>query len=598
MEALRGYASQEGYEVLEEVSDAGQSGATLERPGMDRVRDLVRSGGITAVLAQDRDRFAREPAYLYLLRQEFAEYGTTLKALNDRGDGNPEGELTDGILDQLAKFERAKMAERTRRGRVRKAREGKPRLGGPPSYGFKHNDSKDGYEIEPDEMRVVWRIFYMAGVEGRSLHGIKRILEHEGIPSPRGGKYWHQPSIKNIVCGDIYVRYTFDEVRKLVAQEVASKLDPDKCYGIWWWGRRKTKRLYGTGHGRQEGKRYTRRRSLTYRDHNEWIALPVPDAGIPREWVETARGATKDNRRPSNAGHRFWELSGGIIHCGGCGCRMRTQKAVNPAGKKYFYYSCPTRARYEKEACPEGRKNHNAPRMENLVWEAIRDYLQDPVQLRSDLERMIELEREGMRGDPEKEAKVWASKLAELDLKRTRFQHAYAEDAISLDDLKTRLAELDEERKLAKRELATLKDTREYIDELERDAEAVLEEQVRMTPEALDTLAPEERHQFYKLLRLKVVAYADGIPEIQLPFSRGAGCLSSEKNSTPLRDRNSVSRWQEDHPGCVYTTTFISAMLVSSLLVCAVSRRPTCLAAGQPTHKGYPAPSSGVHRHA
>jgi len=116
LEALRDYADRERYEVLEEVSDPGQSGASLERPGMDRVRDLVAAGGVSVVLAQDRDRFAREPAYLYLLRQEFAEYGCTLRALNDRGDESPEGELTDGILDQLAKFERAKTAERTRRG--------------------------------------------------------------------------------------------------------------------------------------------------------------------------------------------------------------------------------------------------------------------------------------------------------------------------------------------------------------------------------------------------------------------------------------------------------------------------------------------------
>jgi site-specific DNA recombinase len=60
------------------------------------------------VLAQDRDRIAREPAYHYLLRQEFEEHGTRIRALNDRGDESPEGELTDGILDQLAKFERAK----------------------------------------------------------------------------------------------------------------------------------------------------------------------------------------------------------------------------------------------------------------------------------------------------------------------------------------------------------------------------------------------------------------------------------------------------------------------------------------------------------
>src|SRR5215212_7737361 len=125
MEALRGYAAREGYEVLEEVVDPGQSGASLERPGMDRVRDLVAAGGVSAVLAQDRDRFSREPAYTYLLRREFEEHGCELRALNDKGDGSPEGDLTDGILDQLAKYERAKIAERSRRGKLRKAREGR-----------------------------------------------------------------------------------------------------------------------------------------------------------------------------------------------------------------------------------------------------------------------------------------------------------------------------------------------------------------------------------------------------------------------------------------------------------------------------------------
>src|SRR5918911_2010742 len=103
LEALREYADREGYEVLEEVSDPGQSGASLERPGMDRVRDLVAVGGVSVVLAQDRDRFAREPAYLYVLREEFALRGARLRALNDRGDGSPEGELTTGILDQIAR---------------------------------------------------------------------------------------------------------------------------------------------------------------------------------------------------------------------------------------------------------------------------------------------------------------------------------------------------------------------------------------------------------------------------------------------------------------------------------------------------------------
>jgi hypothetical protein len=159
--------------------------------------------------------------------------------------------------------------------------------------------------------------------------------------------------------------------------------------------------------------------------------------------------------------------------------------------------------------------------------EAVRAILSDPEELRADLERMIELERESMRGDPEQEAKMQASKLAELDHRRTRFQHAYAEDAISLDDLKTRLAELEEERKLA-----SPRDKSERIEELERDAKAVLEDRARVAPEALVNLTPEQRHQFYELLRLKVIAPADGVLEIQLPFRRGAACSPSEKNVT------------------------------------------------------------------
>ncbi len=124
VERLRDHAASEGYEVLEEVLDPGQSGASLQRPGLDHVRDLVAGGGVSVVFAQNRDRFAREPAHLYLLKQEFGEHETSIRALNDRGDDSPEGELTDGILDQLAKFERAKTAERTRRGKLRRAREG------------------------------------------------------------------------------------------------------------------------------------------------------------------------------------------------------------------------------------------------------------------------------------------------------------------------------------------------------------------------------------------------------------------------------------------------------------------------------------------
>jgi site-specific DNA recombinase len=89
LERGREWAAEEGRKVLAEIEDPGQSGATLERPGMDWIRDRVALGGVGVVWAQDRDRFAREPAYLYLLGREFEEYGTKLRADNDRGDDSP-----------------------------------------------------------------------------------------------------------------------------------------------------------------------------------------------------------------------------------------------------------------------------------------------------------------------------------------------------------------------------------------------------------------------------------------------------------------------------------------------------------------------------
>src|SRR5918994_1878443 len=239
IEALREYAAREGYEVVEEVQDAGQSGASLERPGMDRVRDLVAAGGISVVLAQDRDRFAREPAYHYLLRKEFEEYGCKIRALNDRGDDSPEGELTDGILDQIARYERAKIAERTRRGKLRKAREGKVIAGPSPDYGFLYNEERDNYVVDEDTMPVVRRIFEMIGAEGQSLWGVKKILEREGVPTPSGARYWSQAFLTLCVHNDAYRPHPYEEVVNLVSEEVAAKLDPGRSYGIWWYGKQR-----------------------------------------------------------------------------------------------------------------------------------------------------------------------------------------------------------------------------------------------------------------------------------------------------------------------------------------------------------------------
>jgi site-specific DNA recombinase len=254
-----------------------------------------------------------------------------------------------------------------------------------------------------------------------------------------------------------------------------------------------------------------KRSKTTIKPAEEWIAVPVADPGLPREIVDAAREAIKHNRRSPNKKRRYWELAGGITRCGGCGKLMFTNSIT---AKNLHYYRCPSRRDNGKEACDV--KNRRAVKIEAEVWESIRAILSDPKRLREDLDRMIEMKRSAHRGDPRREMDVWLEKLSEADRKRAKFQHAYAEDAISLDDLKARLAELEELRQLAQGELERLRHYEEEIAHLERDKDAVLESYAGASVEALDSLTPEQRHNLYRSLRIEVLVHADGTTEIVL----------------------------------------------------------------------------------
>src|SRR5918992_3786462 len=199
LEALRRYCKDHDIEVVGEFQDTS-SGANLDRPGLDALRDRISLGGVELVLCQDRDRISRQPAHVYILREELQEYGTTLRSLNDRGDDSPEGALHDGILDQLAKFERAKTAERTRRGKLRKAQEGKVVGTGKPPYGFRYAD--DHYLIDPERMPYVHMIFEWVGA-GYTMYSVAQHLNEIAAPSPGNGK-WHGTTIRKMILNDTY----------------------------------------------------------------------------------------------------------------------------------------------------------------------------------------------------------------------------------------------------------------------------------------------------------------------------------------------------------------------------------------------------------
>jgi len=505
---------------------------------MDRVRDLVAAGGVSVVLAQDRDRFAREPAYLFYLREEFADHGATLRALNDRGDGSPEGELTTGILDQIARYERLKIAERSRRGKLRKAREGKVIAAKRPHYGYRYNETRDSYVVDEETMRVVYRIFRMVGVEGYALRGVKRTFEREGLPTPEGGRDWGTFFIGGAIKDDIYRAHSREEIEALVSKgqmtaEVAAKLNPEKRYGIWWFNRRKTKTYQEAVNG-PEGKRYKKRVKITQRPEEEWIAVPVPESGIPREWVDLAREAIANNVKLSTNDNRAWELSGGIARCAECGWAMRAHSVWGRKSKwvNHYYRCTKSSTNYAYIGC-SNKKVHRADQLEPLVWDYVSGVMKDPEELRADLDRMIELKRRETRGDPGREARIWTDKLAETDRKRAKYQEAFAADAVTLPELKAYLAELDETRKTAEYELAALRGHEEYVRELEAGRDALLDSLEAQAPEALDSLAPEERHQWYKLLGLRADVHADGTVEVSWAGSGGSEAVCETATLSP-----------------------------------------------------------------
>ncbi len=354
IETLRTYALGAGLRVLEEVVDAAESGAVLVRPGLDRVRDLARSGAVSVVLAQDRDRLSREPAHLYLLRHELEALGCRIKALNDREDSSPEGELSRGVMDLVAKYERTKMAERARRGKMRRAREGKVVPTRRARYGFRFDEARENLVVFEPEMRVVGLIFRMIGRDGRTIYATKRALERKGIPSPGGKRNWAQSFIRNCVLEDAYKPHRFAEVAALVSPEVAANLERRKTYGVWWSNRTGFVQTRVVEEGPDGAPRYRLRSKRFLKPSSEWIAVPIPGSGIPRAWVDAARESVARNPPAPKRNPKRRELVG-LLRCAVCKRTMKYSRATSGnSGGVNFYYRC-SKVDVDVDGCTNGR---------------------------------------------------------------------------------------------------------------------------------------------------------------------------------------------------------------------------------------------------
>ncbi|MEN6494137.1 MAG: recombinase family protein, partial [Thermoguttaceae bacterium] len=209
--ALAQRIAEDGLALSAEMQflDEGYSGATLIRPALERLRDLAAMGAVDRVYVHSPDRLARKYAYQVLLLDEFQQGGVEVVFLNHPLGKTPEEDLLLQVQGMVAEFERAKILERSRRGKLHAARLGSVNVLSGAPYGYRYVSCREGdgaarYEIVLEEARVIRWIFEWVGREGLSLGEVCRRLQERGIPSPTGKSVWSRATVRGHLKNSAY----------------------------------------------------------------------------------------------------------------------------------------------------------------------------------------------------------------------------------------------------------------------------------------------------------------------------------------------------------------------------------------------------------
>lgn len=207
-EAVRAYAVGKGYAIAEEFVDEAYSGATLERPGLDRLRDAAREGRFDRLLILSPDRLARKVGYQFLILEELQKVGVVVEFLQGQPADTPEGQLLLTMQGAVAEYERAKIGERTRRGKQFWARRG-GLMGGYTPYGYRYvprdGDRRATLTPDPATAPVVREMFRLLTDEGCSCRQITRTLTERNIPTPGGFSQWRESTVNRILRQSAYM---------------------------------------------------------------------------------------------------------------------------------------------------------------------------------------------------------------------------------------------------------------------------------------------------------------------------------------------------------------------------------------------------------
>ena len=304
----------------------------------------------------------------------------------------------------------------------------------------------------------------MVGEEGKSLTAVKTAFEREGIPTPKGKTYWNISTVKRVLENDVYLCRPAEEVAALVEPEVAERLDPEKRYGVFWFGKSRQKLMYGR----------RRRLKITGKDRAEWVAIPVPDCGVPPEWVLAARRRLEGNRRwplPDDPDVRLR----GRLRCA-CGYSLTS---ILSDGRRYYVCS-----QHRKRGPCEHVRFHRISDVEGRVEWFVLGLLDDPEVLREKVETQLETERSLLLQADRASGRL-RKELGDLEEERDGYIRLAAKGSISDEDLDRHLSGLEVRRRTLEDEIGNAADVGKRLRELEALREQV-DEYLADLPSLLD----------------------------------------------------------------------------------------------------------------
>lgn len=235
LEVLRERAADAGDEIVAEFLDDGHSGARLDRPGLDALRDAAEAGLFDGVWCLSPDRLARVYAYQVVVLDEFARFGVRM-LFSDAPviDDDPQARLLTQVQGVIAEYERAKISERYRRGKLYRSRAGEV-ISWKAPYGYRRrprdSDGPARLEVFEPEAEVVRRIFddYVSG--GHSTRQIVKRLADDSVLSQNGKTMWGTSMIGRVLTNEAYVGRVYYNRTEVVPNPGGKKRDSSGFHG-------------------------------------------------------------------------------------------------------------------------------------------------------------------------------------------------------------------------------------------------------------------------------------------------------------------------------------------------------------------------------